>query len=582
MKNARSARIGVAALALVVAIAPPAIAATDSATLSNGAELSVTVDPAGSGGTFLIPAGDTDVDVPFTGSASVGEGEPNVHWTYVIDVSFSTTQSCGAGLGSILDCEKAAVTNLNNTIVSDGSALDVGLAVFGDNGASADMSADAGNQPVTAPDSPGVNTVIGSVAIGGVGQFTPRNVGDGSTNYTAGLQAAAVSVGASTAASKNVVFLSDGDSNVGGGAAFDDAVDALAAAGATIYSFAVGAGTSCTSGSAGTLQEMATATDGACDEVPDPANLPDIVQNVTATQLTSVTLTGATLDSIAPVPPVDGPVTAPFTATAADLEPGTHEVCAEATGLGPKSEATSEQSVEACEDVHVFSFALAPATATNELGVDDEHTVTATVDGPAGMLEGLPVDFQVTGQNSGATGTCSPAACTTDADGEVTFTYEVPVAPASLGVDTISATVTIDDEDGTLSVEKEWVDTTPPVAMCVPGPNPNGKIPAAPGKGGKAQNPDGFYTISAVDDVWGEVDLDLFVTDDGTGFVFGAFENPTNLKYVQAPGATPSQSPGSGAVDWNLKGQGDAVVHAVDGSGNTSDTVDCLVPPAPQ
>jgi hypothetical protein len=578
MKSVRSARLGVATLALLVAIAPPAIAATDSATLSNGAELSVTLDPAGSSGTFLIPAGDTDVDVPFTGSASVGEGEPNVHWTYVIDVSGSTAGPCdGPALGSILDCEKAAVTNLNNAIVADGSALDVGLTVFASSGASADMSAAAGNQPVAAPDDPEVDTVIGSVVVNGVGQFAAYNVGN-LTNYTAGLLAAATSVNASAAVSKNVVFLSDGLSNEGGGG-FDAAVAALDA---TIFSFAVGALASCDAGSNGTLQDMADDSGGTCTEVPDPANLPGIVQNVTDTELTSVTLTGATLDSIAPAPPVDGPVTASFTATAADLEPGTHEVCAEATGVGPKSDATSEQTVEACEDVHVFAFSLAPATETNELGVDNEHTVTATLDGPAGMLAGWPVAFAVTGQNDGATGTCAPAGCTTDAAGVVTFTYDVPVAPSSLGTDTISATVTIDDETGTLEVEKEWVDTTPPVAMCVEGPNPGGKIPAAPGKGGKAQNPDGFYTLSAVDDVWGEVDIDLFVTDDGSGFVFGAFDNPTNIKYVQAPGATPSQSPGSGAVEWNLKGKGDAVLTAVDGSGNTSDPVDCLVPPRPQ
>lgn len=581
MNRSRAARLGVATLALLVAVAPSAIAATDSATLSNGAELSVTLDPAGSGGTFLIPAGDTDVDVPWTGSASVGEGQPNVHWTYVIDVSGSTANPCGGGLGDILACEKAAVTTLNNTIVADGSALDVGLAVFGTNGASADMSANAGDQPVVAPDSPGVNTVIGSVVIGGVNQFAVRSVGDGSTNYTAGLQAAAVSVGASAAANKNVVFLSDGASNAGGGG-FNAAVTNLVNAGATIFSFAVGAGATCATGSDGTLQAMADATGGTCTNVADPANLPDIVQNVTDTQLTSVTLTGASLDSIAPMPPVDGPVTVDFTATAADLTPGTHEVCAQATGLGPKSDPTSEQTVEACEDVHVFAFSLTPAMATNELGVDNEHTVTATVDGPAGMLAGWPVDFAVTGQNAGATGTCSPAACTTDANGDVTFTYEVPVAPSSLGTDTISATVTIDDETGTLDVEKTWVDTTPPVATCEPGPNPGGQIPAAPGAGGRAQNPDGFYTISAVDDVWGEVDVDLFVTDDGSGHVFGAFDNPSNIKYTQAPGAEPDQRAGTGAVDWNLRGQGDAVLTAEDGSGNISEPVNCLVPPAPQ
>lgn len=587
MKASKQGRAGLgslAALALVVAAAAPVVAATDSVTLANGAELSVTVDPAGSNGTFLVPAGDTDVDVPMTGEASIGVGEPNVHWTYVIDVSGSTVLSCGGALGTILDCEKLAVGNLNSTVTADGSALDVGLTVFGESGASADMAVAAGDQPVTSPGDPGFGTVLSSVVIGSVGQFQLRNVGSDSTNYTAGLQAAQSSVNASTASSKNVVFLSDGNANDGSLAAFDAAVSALDA---TVFSFAVGpmASVSCGSpagGSYGTLQRMADSTGGSCTQVANPADLPDIVQNVTATQLTDVSLTGATLDTISPTPPVDGPVTSSFTATAAGLTPGTHEVCADATGLGPKSDPLSEQTVQACEDIHVFGFALAPETATNELGQDQQHTVTATLTGPAGMLDGWPVEFAVAGQNVGATGTCVPASCETDASGVVTFTYGVDLDPSSLGTDTISATVTIDDEFGTLEVTKDWVDTTPPVATCEPGPNPGGRIPAAPGSGGNAQNPDGFYTISATDDVWGEEDLELYVVDTGTGHIFGAYPSPTNIKYVEAPGAAPSEKRGPGAVDWRLTGQGDAGLFAEDGSGNISDTVSCLVPPPPQ
>src|SRR5690606_37541669 len=256
----------------------------------------------------------------------------------------------------------------------------------------------------TSPGDPGFGTVLSSVVIGSVGQFQLRNVGSDSTNYTAGLQAAQSSVNASTASSKNVVFLSDGNANDGSLAAFDAAVSALDA---TVFSFAVGpmASVSCGSpagGSYGTLQRMADSTGGSCTQVANPADLPDIVQNVTATQLTDVSLTGATLDTISPTPPVDGPVTSSFTATAAGLTPGTHEVCADATGLGPKSDPLSEQTVQACEDIHVFGFALAPETATNELGQDQQHTVTATLTGPAGMLDGWPAGGAGAGENAGA------------------------------------------------------------------------------------------------------------------------------------------------------------------------------------
>jgi hypothetical protein len=572
----------VGAIALAATIGGAAMAGTSSDTLSNGAALSVSLTSPLDGDTFLVPAGDTDVDVPVTGSASIGKGEPNVHWTYVVDVSGSTVGPC-AGT-TILTCEKQAVTNLNNTIKADGSAKDVGLAVFAGQGASADMTSAAGPQPLTTPADLGVNTVIGSIGTRSIGQFTPYSVTD-LTNFAAGLNAAHVSVAASTATSKNVVFLSDGVSNAGG-SAFNAAVSQMQAQGATIYSFAVGSGASCTGGSQGTLQQMAAATGGTCTNVSNPANLPAIVQNVTATQMTDVSLTvdgaNTAFGTISPTPPFDGPETAAFTATAADQAPGEHEACASATGLGPKSEAGSERTVQRCESYDVFGFGLTPATATNELGSDDTHTVTATVSGEPGKVEGWPVSFAVTGQNAGATGTCVPAACTTDSDGEVTFTYTVPVAPSSLGTDDITATVEINDEQGSLTVEKEWQDTTPPTATCVPGPNPGGKIPAAPGKGGQGQNQDGFWTLSATDDVWGSTGLDVYVDDDGSTKVFGPYANPTNIKYTEANGAQPTERPGTGAVDHVLRGRGDAMVYAVDGSGNAGPAVACLVPPAPQ
>lgn len=585
MVSSRRTRVLVGAGAALAIATVPALAGTNSTTLSNGADLSVTVSTPETGDTYLVPTGSTDVDVPVAGSASIGEGVANVHWTYVIDVSGSTGNGCGAAGGTILDCEKAAVTNLNNTIVADGSGKDVGVSVFGTGGASADMAAAAGDQPLAAPDSAGVDTVIGSVAIGGVGQFTGKTVGGGNTNFTAGLTAALTSVNASTAASKNVVFLSDGQSNAGGGG-FNAAVTALANQGATIYSFAVGSGSSCAGGSNGTLQQMAAATGGSCTPVPNPATLPDIVQNVTATEMTAVSLTVDTVstsfDTITPTPPFDGPDSTSFTATAADQVPGEHVACATAEGTGPKSDASSLDSVQQCETYYVFGFELAPATATNELGSDNTHTVTATVTGEAGQLEDWLVEFAVTGTNAGATGTCSPVDCKTDASGEVTFTYSVPVEPESLGTDTISATVTINSEQGTLDVEKIWEDTTPPVSTCEPGPNPDGVIPTAPGNGGKGQNQDGFYTISATDDVYGTSEIQMSVTDDGTGTVFGPYDNPTNIKYTQSPGGKPSEKPGDGYVDWQLKGTGDAEVTSVDGSGNTSDPVNCLVPPPPQ
>jgi hypothetical protein len=164
----------------------------------------------------------------------------------------------------------------------------------------------------------------------------------------------------------------------------------------------------------------------------------------------------------------------------------------------------------------------------------------------------------------------------------VTFTYTVPVEPASLGTDTISATATIHGDEATRSVSKLWQDTTPPVARCVESTNPGGSVPGAPGNGGQGQNQDGFYRLVATDDVWPAADLDVFVKDDGSSTTWGPFAVDTDIKYTEANGAKPSQKPGDGAVEWKLKGKGDAEVYAVDGSGNRSASVMCLVPNPPK
>jgi hypothetical protein len=90
--------------------------------------------------------------------------------------------------------------------------------------------------------------------------------------------------------------------------------------------------------------------------------------------------------------------------------------------------------------ISVLVPVLQPPFESNELGVDNSHTVTATLLGHAPHVDGWLIDFTVGGQNAGEAGVCSPIDCRTDSNGEVTFTYTVPVEPDSLGLDTISAT----------------------------------------------------------------------------------------------------------------------------------------------
>ncbi len=579
-RRAKSIAAAVTLAALVFAVP----AAADTIELPNGADLEAEVTSPTGGATVLIDAADTSVDVPITGTAAVGVGTPDVTWIYVIDVSGSTTfNACGATV--VLDCEKDAVANLHAAVVASNSAVDAGIVVFGEGGAAGDMSAAAGDQPLVAVADPDFDIALQSVFSAGMNQHTARNVGSNSTDYAAALDAALSPAQASTAGTINVVFLSDGESNEddsGFGAALANHV----AEGVTIHPFAVGAGVSCAGGAEGTLDDMAAATGTDCVEVPDPADLPDIVADLVSTQLleVEVTVDGSPVPAtLVPGLPADGPVSVDVSAVAADLGPGTHEICITATGTGPASDPSSEESITDCVVISVFAFDVTPPEATNELGVDDSHTVTATLSGPAGELAGWPVDFAVTdGPNAGTAGTCVPADCTTDASGQVTFTWTVPIASSSLGTDTLTATITIDGDSTSVEVTKLWQDTTPPVAACPEGPNPGGKVPAAPGKGGQGQNQDGFYTLDATDDVWDDEDLQVFVTDTGTGTVFGPFGVGDDIKYTEANGAKPSIKSGPGQVEWRIKGQGDAQVTAVDGSGNVSDPVDCLVPNPPK
>jgi hypothetical protein len=119
-----------------------------------------------------------------------------------------------------------------------------------------------------------------------------------------------------------------------------------------------------------------------------------------------------------------------------------------------------------------------------------------------------------------------------------------------------------------------------PTAACVKGVNPSGKnIPPANG----GQRPDGFYQLLATDKL--DPNPNIFVKDMGSGTIFGPFTSGTNIKYTQAPGATPDEKSIGGpnsAVAVHIKGTGDAAVYSVNFAGTMSPEVSCLVPPPPK
>ena len=148
--SARTIAAGLGLAALLVG--GPALAGTSTTTLPNGADLSATVTSPETGDRFLVAPGDSGVDVPLTGTASIGLGEPDVTWIYVVDVSGSTDAVCGTA--TIVECEKVAVSTLNDQVVADGSALEAGLAIFADGATTADISSAGGDQLLTGPSDP--------------------------------------------------------------------------------------------------------------------------------------------------------------------------------------------------------------------------------------------------------------------------------------------------------------------------------------------------------------------------------------------------------------------------------------------
>jgi hypothetical protein len=106
--------------------------------------------------------------------------------------------------------------------------------------------------------------------------------------------------------------------------------------------------------------------------------------------------------------------------------------------------------------IPVVGIKLDPMTDENVVGED--HTVTATLTNEDNIPQGgILVTFSViSGPNAGATGTCSPNAdCTTDANGEVSFTY----TGTTVGQDKIVACFVNEDGKEICSQEaqKDWV-----------------------------------------------------------------------------------------------------------------------------
>ncbi len=556
---------------LLLVATSPVFAGSSSTSLPNGASLSVSLDSPLTSTEYLIPSGETSRDVTVNGTASVGQGTPDVTLIYVVDVSGSTSGGGNCGLGgseSILDCEVAALNSYTSAALAGGSVDEIGIVFFDSGAYVADMQPAAGHQNFTAS--------AGDVA----SVLASESPGSG-TDFSAALFDANQLAGAASNTYIFVLFLSDGLSNENEDGAFASRATALNNAVTDVFTFAIGASSSCTGGSSGDLADIGPCTPTTTTNL--AADLPDLIS--TTLDEVRVFVDGVDQGAVPTVPPTPaaGPEAVTWSYVAQDLTPGDHILCATATGHAEFPSSSPVTTDQTCETIHVYQLSLAPEHEVNELGTPGQtHTVTASLAGPLGGLApvgGRNITFTIL---SGPNSSLPPFVGVTDASGNTDFTYAATQGLAGLGTDTIEACVTLNTplgETGCETVTKDWVDTTPPEFTCTPTVNPNGgNVPRA-----NRENEDGFYLLEATDAV--DPNPLIYVVDSGSGTVFGPFPSGTRIKYTEAPGGTPSQKPMGGpgsAVDWHITGTGDMQIYAVDFSGNVGDAITCLVPPPPK
>jgi Ca2+-binding RTX toxin-like protein len=163
------------------------------------------------------------------------------------------------------------------------------------------------------------------------------------------------------------------------------------------------------------------------------------------------------------------------------------------------------------------NLVLTPPSDTNPVG--SSHTVKAKVTNPDDTpRSGETVTFTVTGANAGASGTCVPANCATDGNGEVTFTY----TGNNAGDDTINASITINGSTQTATAAKTWTSAPPSgVDLCFGEPatiTSNGTVTGTNGN-------DVIITGNGNDTIDGRGGNDLICSRGGDDYVRGGTGN---------------------------------------------------------
>ena len=328
-----------------------------------------------------------------------GPAIANTSLAYVIDTSASTEDpgQCGGDANqdgltdTILDCEVAAALRLHEEVVASGTIDRVALVWFSGHAAAQDLDPTGGEAVLVSPtadaDADGVLDVVEAI--------TALRHGGG-TNFVNSTQLACQVLSGAGTEHRLGAFLSDG---VGTG----DLRTVLPCDPAVTFEvFAAGAGSSCSTGLEGSrLVDLATLSGGTCRNVPRVADLPDLLPDVIAAEVTAVEYTvdgGTPVDAGAGLGlPRSGPLRLDLElAMPADLT-GQHRVCLTVTGR----DAGGSSSETTCSDVTTASSTVshgwrqvsgAPATLDDAstarpsyaAGDDGRQTFELTVTDPDG------------------------------------------------------------------------------------------------------------------------------------------------------------------------------------------------------
>jgi hypothetical protein len=392
----------VAALLGLSALPLPTAAALTTGTLPGGTAISVSIDNPPDGA--LLPPG----PVAVSGTASIGTTAvlANTALVYVLDLSGSTRDPAGDcdkdGSGdTVIKCEIAAAKAVNQQAIAQKNVGEVGMVGFASSAKTGQVNKDNSAIHVTGPatDSdndqiPDIEFVLAHANVGSLDQYPPSQSVSTQTNFAAAVAETTTLVRTLSKPNKIVLFMSDGVATEGDPVAAN--VADLHATGAQVFTFAVGANSSCTTDTDpntnifhGSLADIA-GNGGSCKPVVDVTKLPEVLPAVITAQLTDLSLlvdTDSPVKINVPSLPVDGgkpPVT--YNATTKPLDPGPHTICVQADGHDSGKENNGNGHVTECHTIHINEPPVVSAGGPYSGPEDNPIAINGTVSDPDGPL----------------------------------------------------------------------------------------------------------------------------------------------------------------------------------------------------